>query len=509
MSLLIISLLYLGIMLILAKLMEEAFSRLRLVPFVGSIFLGIILGQGVLDFIKINEIISFITSLGIVFLLFLAGAEEIGLNEINTDKSVLISSIIQLILPFTLLFLLLYFLKIPNAILLSIPLGMTSVGPLTRLLLDLGISKEKIGVMLFYEGTIVEITSVIIFAIISNFAKNFAITILEIIGIILGIFLLSPYIAKALEKIEIYINAREVEFASIISLILIISFISETFSFNSAISALFLGFLLRDYFKDRKDLLDKFHGFTYGFFEPLFFVSIGLYFTKLNFSILSIGIIITAVIIISKFLAGFISATLVKVPRMINALGTSTKGGVDASLLISALSLGLINRIEYSFSALAISISALLVPLIFKATSGYKVKTRQRNKSLIENKISNILPSLKYVTASCEENLRSVIQKINELGVNAIIVCNERKVLGYISTEELLEIEPSKYEELRACDVELHEIITLYDEDKIKKLLDTFREKEVPVIGILNKDGELVGTVYERDLLRLLLTLKI
>lgn len=266
MSLVIISLLYLGIMLILAKLMEEAFSRLRLVPFVGPIFLGIILGQGVLNFIRVNEIISFITSLGIVFLLFLAGAEEIGLNEINTDKSVLISSIIQLILPFTLIFLLLYFLEIPDAILLSIPLGMTSVGPLTRLLLDLGISKEKIGVVIFYEGTIVEITSVIIFAIISNFAKNFIITILGILGIILGIFLLSPYIAKALEKIEIYINAREVEFASIISLILIISFISEAFSFNSAISALFLGFLLRDYFKDRKDLLDKLHGFTYGFF---------------------------------------------------------------------------------------------------------------------------------------------------------------------------------------------------------------------------------------------------
>ncbi|BDC18980.1 cation:proton antiporter [Acidianus sp. HS-5] len=508
MSLLIISLLYIGIMLILAKLMEEAFSRLKLVPFVGSIFLGIILGQGVLDFIKINEIISFITSLGIVFLLFLAGAEEIGLTDINTDKNVLFSSIIQLVMPFISIFILLLLFKIPDALLLAIPLGMTSVGPLTRLLIDLGISKEKTGVMIFYEGTVVEITSVIIFAIISNLSKNFILTAVEIIGIILGIFLLSPYIARILEKIEVYINAREVEFASIISLILLISFISEIFSFNSAISALFLGFLLRDYFKDRKDLLDKLHGFTYGFFEPLFFVSIGLYFTKINFSILTLGIIITLTIITSKFLAGLVSSIIVKTPRLINALGTSTKGGVDASLLISALSLSLINRVEYSFAALAISISALIIPLLFKATSGYNVKGKQkRNK--VESKISSILPNFKYVTVSCDENLRSVIQKINELGVNVIIVCKEKKALGVVSTQELLEIEPSKYEILKVCNIELHEVVTLNEDAKIKELLNTFKEKEVPVIGILNKDGELVGTIYERDLLRLLLTLKI
>ncbi len=505
MSLLIISLLYLGIMLILAKLMEEAFSRLKLVPFVGSIFLGIILGQGVLDFIKINEIISFITSLGIVFLLFLAGAEEIGF-EIRTDKNILFSSIIELIVPFISIFMLLFYLKIPNALLLAIPLGMTSVGPLTRLLIDLGISKEKIGTVIFYEGTIVEITSVIIFAIISNLSKNFILTAVEIVGIILGIFLLSPYIARALEKIEVYINAREVEFASIISIILLISFISEIFSFNSAISALFLGFLLRDYFKDKKDLLDKLHGFTYGFFEPLFFVSIGLYFTKISFSILELGTIITVIILLSKFFAGLISSIIVKTPRFINALGTSTKGGVDASLLISALSLSLINRIEYSFSALAISISALIIPLLFKVTSGYSVK---KKTSEVESKISSILPFLKYVTVSCNDNLRSVIQKINDLGVNAIIVCKEKKALGVVSTQELLEIEPSKYEILKVCDIELQEIITLNEDAKIKELLNTFKEKEVPVIGILNKDGELVGTVYERELLRLLLTLKI
>lgn len=74
----IVSLLYIGIMLVAAKLMEAGFSRLGLTPFVGAIVAGIILGRGVLGIIQLNSIISFVTSLGIVFLLFLAGAEEFG-----------------------------------------------------------------------------------------------------------------------------------------------------------------------------------------------------------------------------------------------------------------------------------------------------------------------------------------------------------------------------------------------------------------------------------------------
>jgi len=99
MSLLVVSLLYLGIMLISAKLAEEVFGRLNLVRFVGPIIVGIILGDGVLSIIKINQIISFITSLGIVFLLFLAGAEELG-EKLEIERKQFVSSIIQLSLPY-------------------------------------------------------------------------------------------------------------------------------------------------------------------------------------------------------------------------------------------------------------------------------------------------------------------------------------------------------------------------------------------------------------------------
>lgn len=490
-------------MLFLAKFAEELFSRLGLIPFVGAIFIGIVLGEGITDFIKVNQIISFITSLGIVFLLFLAGAEEISIEH-KLDRKLILTSIVQIIIPFSLVFIVLYVLNVPHYLILIIPLIMTSAGPLTRLLIDLGITKNEFGVNLFYQATIVEIISVILFAIFLGINGNLLYTSLEIMTIFILIFTLGPFLSRFLEKIEGYIKVREIEFASIISLILIIGFLSEIMKFNSAIAALFLGFLLRKYLKDRPELLEKLHGFTYGFFEPLFFVSIGLFFVKIDYKILLIGSALFIVIFISKFMAGAISSKIIKNNTYLNGLGTSTKGGVDASLLISALTINAITPNEYSYSALAITFSALLIPLLFKLRSGYKVERKDKIK--LNTKISLISSQFSPpIFANCNETLREAITKINEKDVRALIVVNEMRPVGIITVSKLLEINPDDYNKLRLCDMELDDIDIMTMDSKIVEILKKFRESETPVIAIVDNENKLQLTIYELELLRFLI----
>ncbi|AOL17841.1 sodium:proton antiporter [Sulfolobus sp. A20] len=497
-------------MLILAKVAEEAFSRLGLIPFVGSIIVGIILGRGVIGLIPVNSIISFISSLGIILLLFLAGAEEIS-SEFRFNYFTFYSVIIQLLLPFIIIFLTLEeIIQTTNSLVLLVPLMMTSVGPLTRLLIDLGISRQQLGASLFYQGTLVEIISVIIFSIFLEARSTISISVLyvtlEIIGIFALIIALGPIIAKLLEKIEGYIKVREIEFASVIALILIIGFLAEYLKFNSAISALFLGYLLRDYFKDRPELLEKLHGFTYGFFEPLFFVSIGLYFVKISPQIILYSIILFISIVGSKFLAGYLSARLVNVDPTINGLGTSTKGGVDVSLLVSALSLNAITALEYSYSTLAISLSALVIPLLFKLKTGFKV-SKEETKIKLNTRISSILSLDQPKFVTCDNNLREVINKLNERGLRAAIVVNrEMRPIGIITVKTLLEINPEDYDRLRVCDVYLDEAVLMGEDSKVLDVLRKFRETETPVIGIIDKDNKLKGTIYERELLRFIVT---
>ncbi|EWG07659.1 MAG: hypothetical protein ASUL_04094 [Candidatus Aramenus sulfurataquae] len=500
MSVLVITLLYLGIMLILAKVAEEGFSRLGLIPFVGSIFLGILLGPGVTGAIQVNQIVSFISSLGIVLLLFLAGVEEISVDH-DIPKNVIPASALQLVIPLVVVLLVVIRMGLPSPFVVLVPLIMTSAGPLTRLLIDLGIGKERVGTTLFYQATLVEIVSVVIFSIFLQSRGDLLPTTLEILGLIISIFAVGPFIAKFLEKVESYVKVREIEFASVISVILIVGFLADYLKFNSAISALFLGFLLRNYFKDRPDLLEKLRGFTYGFFEPLFFVSIGLYFVRLTPQLLLSSLVLMTAVISSKFLSGFMSSRLVNVDPILNGLGTSVKGGVDVSLLITALNAGAISSQEYSYSTLAISFSALLVPILFKLRGGFKVAKPSRAR--LNTRLKEVLNQIPLITVSCESYLREVIEKINERGLRGIVVVNNGRPMGVLSVSTLLEINPEDYGRLRACEVPLDEVVIVDEKARVLDVLRKFRETEAIVIAVMS-NGKLRATVYERELFRLL-----
>ncbi len=501
MNILVVTLLYLGIMLVLAKVTEEAFSRLRLVPFVGSIFLGVILGPGVTGLIKVNPIISFISSLGIVLLLFLAGVEEISIDY-GIPKKVVPASLIEVIIPLVVVLLVVLEMGLPSPLIVLVPLIMTSAGPLTRLLIDLGIGKEKVGSILFYQATLVEILSVVIFSIFLESKGGLISTTLEIIGLIIAIFATGPLVAKFLEKMESYVKVREVEFASVISIILIVGFLADYLNFNSAISALFLGFLLRDYFKDRPDLLEKLRGFTFGFFEPLFFVSIGLYFVRLTPQLLLLSLLLAAVVVSSKFASGLITGRLVGVDPILNGLGTSVKGGVDVSLLIAALNANAITPQEYSYSTLSISFSALLVPILFKLRGNFgSAKTEKRAR--LNTRLREVLNQLPLIAVDCDSYLREAIDKINEKGLRGIIVVDNGKPVGVLSVSTLLEVDPEDYGRLRCCEVPLNDVVVVDDKVRVLDVLRKFRETEAIVIAVMS-DGQLKATVYEKELFRLL-----
>nr|WP_276321629.1 cation:proton antiporter [Saccharolobus shibatae] len=490
-------------MLIAAKISEEIFRRIGLVTFVGPILMGILLGDGVIGIIKINEIISFITSLGIIFLLFLAGAEEFDIQN-RPNSNVFLAVVLESIIPFSVILIALYTAGFKDYLILTAPLAMSSAGPLSRMLMDVEISDNRISNLIFQQVILVEIIFVILFAVLLK-TSEIVITIIEIFLIVAFTIMFGRTLAKILEKIEYYFKAREIEFASLIAIILIIGYLSELYKFNSAISAFFLGILLKDYLKDRPELLERLHAFTYGFFEPLFFLGIGLYVTKIDITIILFGFLFFSLIIASKFLAGFISSKVVYVERKINGIATSVKGGVDSSLLLTGLTLGYIGEFVYSFSILAISLSALVVPLLFQISYKARKKISENKRVKLSQEVTKL--QIKPLYATCEENLRSVITKISERGVRGIVVVNyENKPLGYVSIQTLLEIDPELYENTKACDVPLDEVPIEYDNVRIIDLLRKFRETEKPVIAIINKEGVLVTTVYERELARFLIS---
>ena len=66
----LLALVFIGVLLLLAKLGEEIFEKFRPVSYVAAIIIGIIIGPGVLGVINILPNISLFIALGINFLLF-------------------------------------------------------------------------------------------------------------------------------------------------------------------------------------------------------------------------------------------------------------------------------------------------------------------------------------------------------------------------------------------------------------------------------------------------------
>jgi len=92
-------------------------------------------------------------------------------------------------------------------------------------------------------------------------------TIAEIIAAV-GISLLlgNLVFARALEVAEVRLNAREIVFSLIVALVLLSGYLGQLLKFNAGIVALFLGFVAQKYFKERPEMLERLHAFTYGFF---------------------------------------------------------------------------------------------------------------------------------------------------------------------------------------------------------------------------------------------------
>jgi len=94
----VLGLLYLGVLLLVVKLFEDVFERIRMPPLVGAIIGGIILGKSVLNFVQANTVALFV-ELGVIMMLFLAGAEEFDIEaiaDLRRNKRLLLATFFEL-----------------------------------------------------------------------------------------------------------------------------------------------------------------------------------------------------------------------------------------------------------------------------------------------------------------------------------------------------------------------------------------------------------------------------
>jgi Kef-type K+ transport system membrane component KefB len=518
------SLAFLGILLITAKAGEEVFHRLGLTPFVGAILVGVLLGPGVFGIISVLPTISLFISLGIDFLLFVSGAEEFDsakLRKVFRKRGSLEVSLLQFVVRLIAITVISYliFHSVVEAIIIGIVVGMSSAGPLSRLLSDTGLARTDEGTAIFSQVLVIEVAAVILYSFVYDLVgkyvtiTNLAIISGELVAAVLAIIVFGRFIMiPLLERVEVSFKSREAVFAIIISILLIAGFAGQITGFNAAIVALFLGLLMQKFLAARPVLMEKLRAFTYGFFEPMFFAGIGLYFIRITPSLIVTGLAIFGIALALNTTVGAGFARFFNVGIWRNAFGTGVKGGVDAALLVSSVtaSVLLIRSYAYSATAIGIALLAIATPLLFRMRAplisvnhetGTKRKVvKQQLQEMTAEEISKILPT---VVLSADEPAIQAFRKLSEHDARAAVVLNSENIpVATLLMRDVLTLSRREMTKVKVSDVQLAEVVKVGRNEPGLRLTGIFRETNIPIIAVVDEKGGLIGTIQEREVLR-------
>ncbi|WP_449462189.1 cation:proton antiporter [Tardisphaera miroshnichenkoae] len=510
----------LALLLMIGKVGEEAFSKARVMPFVGAIVLGIIMGPGVTGIMTSSPYTEEFISLGIVFILFMAGVEDkpsrvLGFRKaIAAGVAVFSLSLVMLVAVFRLLFRF----GLTESLVMAVVLGMVSAGPFSRTIQESRGNRQQADESshLFIEVMTMEISAVLLFAFASSPSSisspsSAALYALKIAAVIGGIMAFGLFASKPLiERLEGYLRTREASFSVVVGMVLLFGFLAQYVGFNSAIAAFFLGAFMSDEIRANAYMLEKLRALTYGFFEPMFFMGLGLYFTRIAPSVLTMGIAVLASALAVKLASSYAVSRKAGVDPIRNFFAISHEGGVDGAILLTALSLSLINSASYSAVMIAITALAIIGPLGYQRGLTLESPRQTPSISFIKYELRNVTAgqlanTLSTVSMPGSSALGDAAYALEQLRTRVLIVVDdEGRPLGYVNDHELLKaLEEGKGG--RISDLKLHDVPRVGEGASGQQVLDVFEREIAPVVAVVDDEGRLVGSVLEREVLRFLL----
>lgn len=393
-------LIQLGVMLIAGRLLAELARKFKQPAVIGEIIAGIILGPTILGMISPDIFSSLFPSTGasavvldgfvqvaVVMLLFIAGLEVDLHIVLQQGRSALYTSFFGLVIPFAIGFVFPYYFadffgisqeseRLIFALFMGTSMSITALPVIVRILMDLGIFKSKMGMLVVSSAMINDLIGWLIFAVIlgmigrGNSNMSLTNTVLLTLGFTIVMLTLGRNI---INRILPWVNKKMAWPGGLLSLSLALCFISGAFTEYIGIHAIFGAFILGIALGDSEHMSERakeiIHQFINNIFAPLFFVSIGL---KVNF-IENFDPLLTLVVLLIAFSGKIIGSGLgTKLggydwkESLAVGFGMNARGAMEIILGLIALEYALINE--------KVFVSLVIMALVTSISSGPMMK---------------------------------------------------------------------------------------------------------------------------------------
>ena len=390
------ALLFIGALIVVAKLAEGVLSRIGLSAIVAFTAAGVILGP-VTGLVEISDHIKIFLDIGVFIFFFLIGLDEIdipgfmstirGRYFVAATVSVVISIFASLVVTSDLLGLdFALGLQFNHALSLAGILSLSSLGLVAKVLADKGLLKELIGLRIFTAVIIAEVIALLIVGLtIGGESESLSVLgIVRLLGQIAGFTIViwivsAKLLPRIMAMLQRFLNVPELSYGLLIGGLLLVVVGAEKVGLHGSLGALLFGAALSGLpHRMREDIMPGMRSTAEGLFVPLFFASAGLH---LDFSFLQLPVAtVLALLFIpmaGKIIASFVGTYLARLDTpIVLSVGLMGKGVAEIALLLVLLETGVIPQDIFSLLVIIMfGYIVLMPPIIATAVSRAKMPT--------------------------------------------------------------------------------------------------------------------------------------
>ncbi|PFD38753.1 sodium:proton antiporter [Bacillus cereus] len=378
-----------ALILLSTKLAGDLSVRLGQPSVLGKLIVGIVIGPAVLGWIENSELLTQLSNVGVILLMFMAGLET-DLKELNENRnSSLAVAVGGIVLPFVGGYVagLAMGMEQGNAVFLGLLLCATSVSISVQTLRDLGKMKTRESTTMLGAAVFDDILVVILLAFAMSFLGtddvNLTMIILKKVVFFASIILIGW---KGVPAIMRWLSPLRVS-ESIVSAALIICFsfayFGELLGIAGIIGAFAAGIAISQT-NYKHEVEKKVEPIAYAMFVPVFFVSIGM-----NITFDGIGdqiwfiLALTVIAVFTKLIGCGFGARMTGFDAKSSAIigaGMVSRGEVALIIAQTGLASGLLAQDYFTSIVIVVILTTMITPPMLKYTFGAKDKAIKASK---------------------------------------------------------------------------------------------------------------------------------
>lgn len=383
-------LLDIGLIIVVVKIFTLITQKIKMPKVLGGLIAGIVLGPAMLNIVQNSTILEALSKFGIILIMFLAGMETSIKKFIANSNKYVVIALIGVIVPLVLgsLCSLIYVQDLKTNLFFGAVITATSVSITVETLIEMKKIKSSVGLAILGAGVVDDIIGILFLTIIMNSGNlqisTFTLVIAKVVLFFAMAILLGLLLFKVFEKVEEKDTKTEQMPTYSIAFALILAYIAERLGVSGIIGAYIAGLVIGNTEKGRK-VRGKLDLVVHMIFSPIFFASVGLNLTTLNFSkpVWLFIILFTAVTVISKIIGNGLGAKICGYPKdkaIQIGIGMATRGEVALIIADEAKKINLINEEAFSIVIITVMLVTLITPVLLH----YSFKKNEKEALNIE-----------------------------------------------------------------------------------------------------------------------------